>query len=798
VEQKHKSYYNKKPFLMVRRLFLIAVFLCAALWSVLAQSPGQDVKKQVRDLLAQGKYAEAKTLIVGSRELPRDDKEGRFLLAVTNYHLNLHEEALTQLRALGYSDRYPFPECRLYLAKILHVRHEFAEAAQQYKKYLKTLPDSNPYRRAVWNEVRRCQNGLDLQFKTPQAFVENLGADINSAGDEFGPVPSSITIDRLFFTSIRQGNTGERRDASGNPNSQEGKYMADMYSSRLSAGKWSQVQPMAYHLNTNRHEVVADLNSLGNVLVFFRGNSLYKGELLVDTFRQSAVGMPNPSTFAVPFNPAEGEVSFHWFSDSLILFASNQRGGLGGYDLFKSVFVNGSWTTPENLGAPINSAFDEISPFLLRDGRTLFFSSNNTEGSIGGMDIFKSRWNGGSERWEKPQNLGLPVNSASDETHFRLSRDRFSAFFASNRQGGFGQRDIYAAYFNEILEQEPELELANNPQAPATNTNPPPVKVQVPLIPSNTLAEAPNPAEAKTTRPLESPAVLPLQDYPVVDTPAAVTPAQKAMEPLPEPAEFGVVGKTAPTQPTPASVPALVSQPISDSSPRAVRTATVWKSADQFAVNPGLFEDEIESLTALMKRESDWKVVLTVFIKKDNIPGVSLFSGMRTAESVIAKLESRGISPERMFCRAVQAEWNNAEAGKHLLTFTWVPAPGRTSSSPSTGLAAEFPEIDFNENIEAPLLFKVQISSLKGENKNMNPTKYPNPMVEKSYGVDYYRYTAGAFTSWTAAEEFRKRLASQGISGAYITTYIYGFRMERNEARFYLSTFPELQRFYNR
>jgi hypothetical protein len=184
--------------------------------------------------------------------------------------------------------------------------------------------------------------------------------------------------------------------------------------------------------------------------------------------------------------------------------------------------------------------------------------------------------------------------------------------------------------------------------------------------------------------------------------------------------------------------------------------------------------------------------------KKDNAPGVSLFSAMRTAEAVIAKMQSRGITPERIFYRAVQAEWTNAEAGKYLLTFNWVPAPGKSVSNPAASLGSEISEVNYTENLENPLLFKVQISSLKGENKNMSPTKYPNPMVEKTFGVEYYRYTAGAFTSWTEAEQFRKNLVAQGISGAYITTYIYGFRMERSEARNYAGTFPELQRFYNR
>ena len=779
---------------MVWRLTLIAFFVISAFSPNHAQTPYPDAKQQVRELLASGKYAEAKSLLVGNRELTREDKEGRFLLAVTNYHLHLHEEALTQLKALAYGDRYPFPECRLYLAKILHARHEFAEAAQQYKKYLKTLPDNNPYRRAVWNEVRRCQNGMELKFKTPLAFVENLGNEVNSSGDEFGPVPSPVFIDRLYFTAVREGNQGDRRDAYGNPDTQNGKFTADMYSCRLYSGKWSQVQPLALQLSTPRHEVLADLNSIGNVMAFFRGNTLQKGELLLDTFRQSSIGTYPPAVFSVPFDPSQGEVSFQWFSDSLILFASNQRGGFGGYDLFKTVLVDGRWTTPENLGAPINSAFDETSPFLLRDGKTLFFSSNNTDGSIGGLDIFKSHWDTDNRRWAAPQNLGLPVNSAADETHFRLSRDRFSAFFSSNRQGGLGQRDIYAAYFNEILEQEPEVEVAFMPPPPVAVSNTPTApQNQVSLSdpqpappPKTDVALTPTPNPSPSGVPQDIVVQHPPSETPIPARPVVVQPAPSVIEP---PAEI-VRQESQPA--APASMPETA-----ESAPRSVGNATVWKAADQILAKPDNFKEELDAISALLQRESDCKAVITLFVKKDNTPGVSLFAAMRTAEAVIAQLERKGIAPDRIFYRAVQAEWDFPEAGKYLLAFNWVPAPGK--NAPPASLPAEvLSGITYEKKIDAPLVFKVQISSLKGENKNMSASRNPSPMVEKSYGVDYYRYTAGAFTTWTEAEQFRKTLIAQGVASAYITTYIYGYRMERNEARNYANSFPELQRFYNR
>ena len=87
-------------------------------------------------------------------------------------------------------------------------------------------------------------------------------------------------------------------------------------------------------------------------------------------------------------------------------------------------------------------------PFLARDGATLYFSSNRIE-SMGGMDVFKVVFDSKKREWQMPAHLGLPINSPEDDAYFRLSYDGSSAFFASDRMGGMGKRDLYIAYFKE-------------------------------------------------------------------------------------------------------------------------------------------------------------------------------------------------------------------------------------------------------------------------------------------------------------------------------------------------------------
>ena len=81
----------------------------------------------------------------------------------------------------------------------------------------------------------------------------------------------------------------------------------------------------------------------------------------------------------------------------------------------------------------------------------MYFSSNGRK-SIGGFDVFRTEFNSSAKTWRTPQNLGLPINSAGDDTHWSLASDGLSAYFSSDRKTGYGQRDIYVAYLKSPVD----------------------------------------------------------------------------------------------------------------------------------------------------------------------------------------------------------------------------------------------------------------------------------------------------------------------------------------------------------
>lgn len=460
--------------------YCLVLAFCFALCGLWAQGPVGDKKKQAKELIYYEKYADALAVLTSSRQLIRDDEEAQLLLAICYYQNNQLEKARQYLTVLVEKPKISFPESLLYLAKVCHSQHLFEEASTYYKRYLRNIKNDHEHRRMVVEEIRRCANGLNWEFQTSPIVVENLGKQINTAFDEFAPIPSPNYLDRLYFSSARHGNAGGLRNRFGVPDERLGHYCSDIFTSSSNEGQWGDVSPLHQLINGPQHEVLLDFSSDGNVLYYFKGWTLSSGDIVVDTFKKMDERTISSTPFLAPINAIGGDGPFCLYQDSVVIFASRREGGFGGLDLYRSALRNGQWSPAENLGNTINSSFDETTPFLSRDGKTLYFSSNDSRKSVGGLDIFKSVYIESAQNWTEPYNLGLPVNSASDDAYFRISKDGFTAFFSSSRKDGFGQRDIYIAYFpNYLTEMEPPPVTSTASRPPTyekpTTTNPPPV-----------------------------------------------------------------------------------------------------------------------------------------------------------------------------------------------------------------------------------------------------------------------------------------------------------------------------------
>jgi outer membrane protein OmpA-like peptidoglycan-associated protein len=419
-------------------LFLLVAWLFAPL-------SAQNLREQATVLFDAGKFKPALDLLLRYQEQKPGNLDVQRDIGIAAFHAN--QLGIARQYLGGLIDKSPDPTVTFYFGKVNQHEFQFKEAIRQYKNFLRKVKLDDPRRRATIADIKRCAAGQKIILSTEDALVENLGETINSAYDEFAPVVSPTDEDKLYFASSREYSEGGLRDDLGRMDDKNGKYAADIFSTYTDNGEWHEPTPLGNPLlSTSQHEFILSFDKKGTSMYLYRGLTQFSGDVLLDVFKQNSEQRTPPIPFISPIKANEGDNALCFFNDTLMIFASRRAGGYGGLDLYYSRFTEGAWSNPENLGPNINTSFDETTPFLAKDGRTLYFSSNSTQ-SMGGFDIFKSTYMDVEMSWQAAQNLGRPFNSVGDDTYFQLTADGRKGYFCSNRKDSHGERDIYQALF---------------------------------------------------------------------------------------------------------------------------------------------------------------------------------------------------------------------------------------------------------------------------------------------------------------------------------------------------------------
>jgi WD40-like Beta Propeller Repeat len=146
---------------------------------------------------------------------------------------------------------------------------------------------------------------------------------------------------------------------------------------------------------------------------------------------RTATGWGEPRNLGAPVNSEESEYFPTLTDNGTIYFGSRRAGGKGGVDLYRSQFMNGKYQEPENLGDAVNTEFDEYEPFIASDESFLIFMAGGRPDGLGGFDLYITYNRKG--QWTKAKNLGAPINSAADELSPRITPDGKYFFWASAR-----------------------------------------------------------------------------------------------------------------------------------------------------------------------------------------------------------------------------------------------------------------------------------------------------------------------------------------------------------------------------
>ena len=289
-------------------------------------------------------------------------------------------------------------------------------------------------RAQVQSEIKRTKFAK-RSYNNPVPFDPiNLGEAVNTRQEEYFP-GLDIEEQTLYFT---------RRDATLSLYEQnEDLYISDLVQSK-EKWTWSQSKNIGAPVNTRENEGAFSASPDGKYL-FFTSCSRPGGIGRCDIWYTTRLGdkWSEPQNIGRPVNSKEWESQPSISADGVTLFfASNRPGGYGGTDIWYSKKINGQWGAPKNLGPSVNTARDEQFPFIHNDGTTLYFTSEGLPG-MGKSDIFLTRLI--NNKWSTPMNLGYPINTSGNEWNFIVNRKGDIAYFSSTGiKPNYGGMDIYS------------------------------------------------------------------------------------------------------------------------------------------------------------------------------------------------------------------------------------------------------------------------------------------------------------------------------------------------------------------
>jgi outer membrane protein OmpA-like peptidoglycan-associated protein/tetratricopeptide (TPR) repeat protein len=330
-----------------------------------------------------------------------------------------------------------------YLAEISYAAEKYDSTIRFCEAFLKDvdkIKSDKDYSRAA--DLLKYSKFYLKMVQNPVPFDPHVVEGVSTPENEYLPM---ITADNqtIYFTRETK-QEGER-----NTLIQSEKYKEKfMYSQLQPDGKFSSGEEMPDPFNMNDNEGGASLTVDNKTLYYTvckytQNHTYYNCDIYYSEFvdgdwtpiKSVSDKINLPTTWeSQPSISADGKTLY---------FVSDRSGGYGGYDIYRSVKnEQGEWGTPINLGPTINSTGNEKSPFIHPDGKTLYFSSDGWMG-LGGYDIFYSRLKDDGT-WSTPVNIGYPVNSADDEVGFFVSTNGQKGYFASNKLKGVGGWDLYS------------------------------------------------------------------------------------------------------------------------------------------------------------------------------------------------------------------------------------------------------------------------------------------------------------------------------------------------------------------
>ncbi len=430
------------------RVFFIAVFISLTFFQFGQNAPKDTYKAFFEEglyLLLEGNHEAAQENFEAAYKLDSSSANINYVLGVCyinsaqkkakaeHYFSKSIYKITRNYKADSPDEKSAPPLAILYYGKSLHINYKFDEAIKQFDDFSFRFADTKELKKLVAKERATSILAKEIVANPLNIKIQNMGDSINSKYPEYAPVLSADEK-TLIFTTRRPNSTGGLKTP-------EGEYFEDIVVCyKDDQGRWSKPIPLPGKVNTIGHEGSINLTPDGQTLIVFRDDA-GDGNIYYSTFEGKE--WSELKDFGTDVNSKYFESHACLNADASILFYSSDRpGGFGGRDIYRCIKLpNGKWSKSLNLGSAINTEYDEDGAFMHPDSQTFFFSSEGPK-SMGAFDVFFATLNE-DNKFTDITNIGYPINTTDDDIFYVTSPDGKRAYISSDKEGGFGEKDIY-------------------------------------------------------------------------------------------------------------------------------------------------------------------------------------------------------------------------------------------------------------------------------------------------------------------------------------------------------------------
>ncbi len=322
-----------------------------------------------------------------------------------------------------------------FLGQAYFLQYRLDDAKKCFQKYLSVITEADTLDLDFVKQELAAVDRTREFMKHPIAFAaENLGKTINNATQNFDAVVSGDESTLVYVTSL--------------------KFYDAVFYSKNKDGQWQPPRNITPELQSDGDLYPAGISYDGKTL-YLSKNDRFNSDIYVSRLENGK--WTKAEKLGKNINTRYWESSATLSPDGKTLyFTSNRTGSYGGLDIYVSQWDEtlNAWGPPKNLGPVINTKFNEETPFLSNDGKTLYFSSQG-HNSMGGFDIFYSEMKPDGS-WSEPVNIGYPVNTTDDDLFFVPIVARIYGYYSMfDPETTLGDRDIYRLEFYSDLNPRP-------------------------------------------------------------------------------------------------------------------------------------------------------------------------------------------------------------------------------------------------------------------------------------------------------------------------------------------------------